>query len=144
MRAPDTLPPEIERDLAAMDAAVAGRPHADGDPLLAELAALVAESRPEPDPEWARTLDVRQRQGFDKHAPFRPGRTRRPSRLARLRPPGGWAGPALGLAACALVALVVALPKGDGGEGSSGAGGGSVAASGDAAGSGAAREAAPP
>src|SRR3954453_17910601 len=70
MRAPDTLPPEIERDLAAMDAAVAGRPHADGDPLLAELAALVAESRPEPDPEWARTLDVRQRQGFDKHPPF--------------------------------------------------------------------------
>jgi Domain of unknown function (DUF4349) len=138
MRAPDTLPPEIEADLAAMDAAVAGRPHPDGDPLLAELAALVAEVRPEPDPDWARSLDIRRRQGFSKHAPFQPGRPRARRGIARLRPPGGWGAPALGLAACALIALVIGLAGSGGGEqftagggssGSASAGGGSTAAS---------------
>jgi hypothetical protein len=118
MRAPDTLPPEIERDLAAMDAAVAGRPHPDGDPLLAELAALVAETRPQPDPDWARTLDIRQRQGFQPDGP------RRRRGLARLQPPGGWGAPALGLAACALIAIVVGLAGTGGSDDSVSSGGG--------------------
>jgi Domain of unknown function (DUF4349) len=94
MRAPDTLPPEVERDLAAMDAAVAGRPHPGGDPVLAELAALVAESRPELQPAPARRLDQRV--------------------AARRVPRRRWSWsrplvPAAGLAACAVIAVVIGL-----------------------------------
>src|SRR4051812_34480498 len=101
MRARDTLTPEIARDLEAMEAAVAGRPATDGDPLLAELAALVAETRPEPDPAWANTLDARQRRGFP--LPARRGIAKR----VRVQ----FLAPALGLAACAVVALVIALSQ---------------------------------
>jgi hypothetical protein len=100
MRAPDSLPPEIERDLDAMDAAIAGRPHPHGDPLLAELAALVAERRPRLDPAGGRRLDA----AFDaspRRAWARP--------LAALRLPSRFAAPALGLAACAAVAVVIGL-----------------------------------
>lgn len=133
MRAPDTLPPEIEADLAAMDAAVAGRPHPEGDPLLAELAALVAEVRPEPDPDWARTLDIRQRHGFSKQAPFQPGGPRPRRGIARLRPPGGWGAPALGLAACGLIALVIGLAGTGGGDQSGSSGGDSMSSAGSTA-----------
>jgi hypothetical protein len=117
MRAPDTLPLEVERDLAAMDAAVAGQPSAVGDPALAELAALVAEGRPTADPAWARSLDVRAARGFARHAagpdPRRAG-TRRPGLIAGLS--RRFALPALGLAACAVVALGVGLAGTRGGE----------------------------
>src|SRR4051794_6552413 len=101
MRAPDTLPPEVERDLDAMDAAVAGLPREGGDAVLAELAALLAGDRPQPDPEWARALDARAAQGFAK--------PRRRLAMGLRRLPGGWMGPAVGLAACGLIALVVGL-----------------------------------
>src|SRR6476646_4488373 len=100
MRAPDTLPPEVQRDLDAMDAAVAGRRPDGGDAVLAELAALLAADRPAPEPGFARSLDARAAKGFAKPASAR----RRPRWL-----PQSFAAPALGLAACAVIALVIGL-----------------------------------
>jgi hypothetical protein len=133
MRAPDTLPPEVQRDLDAMEAAIAGRPHDGGDAVLAELAAVLADDRPAPDPEWARTLDVRAAQGFDKHAPFQPQRAR------KRRPPRSFLAPALGLAACGLLAVVIGL----GGFGSASNDHGSPGSGGGSAGSTASSEQAP-
>jgi len=125
MPAPDT----IARDLDAMEAAVAGRPYRDGDPLLAELALLVAESRRAPAPDRAATIDRRV------HKALAAGRTPRSVRWRQR-----FAAPALGLAACAVLALVIGLAGissnrdevgGEGGGGSmssDGAGGGATAA----------------
>jgi Domain of unknown function (DUF4349) len=116
----DTLPPEVRRDLDAMDAAVAGRTPEGGDAVLADLAALLAADRPEPDPRWARRLDTRAAQGFP-----------RPRR--RLRVPRVWLAPAAGLAACAALILVVGLTAhhspGSDSSPSAGAGGGGVSSS---------------
>src|SRR4051812_12996941 len=115
MRARNTLPPEIERDLAAMDAAASGLRPDGGDAVLAELAALLAGDRPTPDPDWARRMDARAAGGFA--TPAKPRRRRLPS----------WFGaPALGLAACAVIALVIGLAATrDRVDHSSSAGGGS-------------------
>jgi len=105
------------RELAALDDALAGRPvdpdHAD----LAELALLLRDDRPAPDPAFARELDSSVGRGFP--------RVREPRRrLALPRVPL----PALGAAASVLLVVVVAAtvdfaPDQD--EGASG--GGSVA-----------------
>jgi hypothetical protein len=121
MRAPDTLPPAVQRDLDAMEAAVAGRPpEPGGDAVLAELAALLAEDRPAPDPGWARQLDASAKQGFAKRS-MPPGRAR-----TRRRIPSWFAAPAAGLAACAVIAVAVGLAGSpatrDGSAGSSGGG----------------------
>jgi hypothetical protein len=100
MRAPDTLPPEVQRDLDAMDAAVAGRRPDGGDAVLSELAALLAADRPAPDADFARRLDARAAKGFAK-----PASARRRARWL----PRSFAAPALGLAACAVLALVIGL-----------------------------------
>src|SRR4051794_9645249 len=97
----DTLPPEIQRDLDAMDAAVAGRPGPDGgDAVLAELAALLAAARPEPDPRWAQRLDTQAARGS-------------PRRRLRPRLPHAWPVPAAGLAACAALIVVIGLAAHD-------------------------------
>src|SRR4051812_37134599 len=125
MPAPDTLPPEVRRDLDAMDAAVAGRTPEGGDAVLAELAALLASDRPAPDPRWAQRLDARAAKGFAKPR--------------RLRLPSGWLVPAGTLAAAALVIVVVSLAvhqrgavtsesAGAGGAGSAASSAGSAAA----------------
>jgi Domain of unknown function (DUF4349) len=117
----DTLPPEIQRDLDAMDAAVAGAPHSSGDAVLAELAALLAGDRPAPDPQWTRALDARAATGF--------ARPRR--RLPRL--PRDWFGPAAGLAAtAALILVVVLVPHHGTDSASTGAGAGSSSSGGEA------------
>jgi uncharacterized protein DUF4349 len=120
----DTLPPEVRRDLDAMDAAVAGRTHEGGDAVLADLAALLAADRPEPDPRWARRLDTRAAQGF-------------PRRRRRLRVPRVWLAPAAGVAACAALILVVGLAAhhspGSDSSSSAGAGGGGGGVSSSAA-----------
>ncbi|MEY2533345.1 MAG: hypothetical protein QOF29_1255, partial [bacterium] len=57
MRRPEPLDPTIERELAALDAALAGASDAD-----AELAALVRETRataPRPDAQTRQALDDR-------------------------------------------------------------------------------------
>ena len=105
MRRRDTLDPEVERELAALDAALAG------DPADAGLAAFVrdvrAERPPIPDGLAAR-LDARAASGFAPEPASAPRaaarrlRLRRPSRRVLL--------PALGAAATVLVAIVVAGP----------------------------------
>ena len=131
MRAPDTLPPEVQRDLDAMDAAVRGRRADGGDAVLADLAALLAEDRPAPDPDWAVKLDARAAQGFAKPAATR---RRRPRWL-----PSSFAAPALGLAACAVLALVIGLATARdtvNDSSSSGGGGGASSAASESAGGG--------
>jgi hypothetical protein len=107
MRAPDTLPPEIA-----------------ADPRLVELAALLEEVRPALDPDRLERIDERAARALA--AP--PARSLR----SRFRPTL-WA-PALGLAACALIALAVALPalRGSADRMSSSEGAGSSAAGGGA------------
>ncbi len=66
--------PRIERELAAIDAALAGRP-VDQD--LSEIAALATElrgSRPQPPEEFAAELDARAAAGFSSSAAERPRR----------------------------------------------------------------------
>jgi len=106
MRRPEPLDPIVERDLAVLDAALAGAPDAD-----AELALLVRDVRaeaPRPAPALRAALDARVAAGFapatsptaDRPAPPRAGRLRE-----ALRP--RFLVPALGVVAAALLALVV-------------------------------------
>src|SRR6476661_3969660 len=128
MRAPDTLPPEVQRDLDAMDAAVAGRRPDGGDAVLAELAALLAETRPVADPGWTRELDARAADGFAKpKRAARFGGARR-SRLQLVL------APAAGLAACAVIAVSIGL-AGSGSGGDAQTMGGSSSAGSESAGS---------
>src|SRR3954469_2291693 len=95
----DALPPEIRRELDAIDAALAGRPV---DPELTELGALAValrDERPEPDPFFVRGLDSRAAAGF-----ARPSRASRLKTLVRRSPmlvPG--------VAVSVLLALVVSV-----------------------------------
>jgi hypothetical protein len=116
MRTPDTLDPAVERELAALDAALAGD---RSDPALSELTALVRAERPVPVPRWADALDERVAAGFP-----------RPPRRRRLRLP--LLPTAAAVLASAFVALVIAAglldgggyPDGGGGETGGGAAGG--------------------
>jgi hypothetical protein len=92
MRA-DAPTPEVERELEAIDAATAGR--RIDDAALALLVADLQAERPEIDPFFARELDGRAAAGF----PREPRRTRMRVMLF----------PALGVAATAMVAVVIAL-----------------------------------
>src|SRR6516225_9327423 len=85
--------------LEAIDATLAGEAVDPQYAELAELALLLAESRPAVDPEWAQSLDERVAQELGAE---RPGR-----RLWI------WA-PAIGLAAAAVVAIVVGLSSSGG------------------------------
>jgi hypothetical protein len=138
MRGPDTLPPEVQEDLDAMDAAVAGRPPEGGDAVLAELAVLLAGDRPEPDPAWVNRMDARATKGFAK-SPAAPRRRRFTLRA--------FAAPAAGLAACALLALVIVF-AGSGGNNDSESGlsgaGGSMSAGSESAGGGSSASTASP
>lgn len=98
----DTLDPEVERELQAIDAALAGEPVA---PELAELEALVrvaCDDRPRPADAFAERLDERARVGFAAE-PCR----RRPFVALRARLQRRMLLPALGGAATLLVAVVV-------------------------------------
>lgn len=116
MRRPEPLDPIVERDLARLDAALAGAPDAD-----AELAVLVREVRteaPRPAPAYRAALDARVAAGFAPTAPPTAARPA-PSRSARLREAlrPRFLVPALGLVAAALLALVVVTgPSGSTGE----------------------------
>lgn len=123
-----------ERELAALDAALAGRPvpaeHAD----LADLARLMAAERPQLPGAFAAELDARAARGFATPAP---GQPRRRSAAARPRRSWlAWLRSPLVLGAASTVVLIVAamlaLPNGEpmtsGGAGSSS--GGAMAPSG--------------
>ena len=142
MRRPDPLDPVVERDLALLDAALAGAPDAD-----AELAALVRDVRaeaPRPAAAFRSALDARVATGFPP-APTREataGHAARPGRRLRevLRP--RILVPALGVVAAALLALVVVTGPigGTGEQGSPGAPAGPAAGAGSGSGGAAARE----
>jgi hypothetical protein len=101
-------------ELEAVDAALANRDVAPEHAELAELARLLRDDRPEPDPGWAAQLDRRVAAGF----PARP-RRRRQFKIA-------WAAwPATVAASILLVVVVVSADMG--GDDEEGVGGGSVA-----------------
>ena len=97
MTSPETL------ELEAVDNALAGRYVAPEHAELAELALLLRDDRPEPDPGWATHLDRRAEAGF-------PARPRERKFRVWLRN----ASPALGLATCVVLLVIgaAALPGG--------------------------------
>jgi hypothetical protein len=107
-----STPETLNRELAALDDALAGRPV---DPDLADLAALAAElrdERPSPDPAFARELDQRVERGFP--------------RAAKRRTAFHWPKitlPALGLAASVFLVVVIATSVPGGTDESSESGG---------------------
>jgi hypothetical protein len=111
-RTTDTLDPEIERQLGAIDRALAGEPV---DPDLADLATLTSDLRSEraaPPEQWALEMDRRAGAGFSSS---------RLSSLRRLLPdqPRRMLLP-VGAAATALVVVGVGISSlGDGGTGQS-------------------------
>jgi hypothetical protein len=111
-----STPETLTRELAALDDALAGRPVDPDLADLAELAILVRDERPAPDPAFAYSLDERARRGFP-HTPKRRAFTWPKFTL-----------PALGLAASVFLVVVIAtsMPSGSGGGDESGAGGSSA------------------
>jgi Domain of unknown function (DUF4349) len=120
------LTPEVERELAALDDALAGRRVAPDLAELGELALALREERPRPTEGFGRYLDKRMERGF-------------PGKDPRVRASGrrwwrGWLGPAAtAFATMMLIAVIVVTgPHGDQDEG--GGGGGATSAAEDAAG----------
>ena len=61
-----STPETLTRELAALDDALAGRPVDPDLADLAELAVLVRDERPVPDPAFACSLDERAERGFPR------------------------------------------------------------------------------
>ena len=101
-----STPETLTRELAALDDALAGRPVDPDLADLAELAILVRDERPAPDPAFAHSLDERARRGFP-HTPKR--------RRAFTWPK--FTLPALGLTASVFLVVLIAtsVPGGSGG-----------------------------
>jgi hypothetical protein len=113
LRRDATLDPETTRELAALDASLAGEPV---DPDLAELEALVRDARdvrPEPSAEFAARLDERVAAGFPRAA------GRRTPLVERLRPSRRMLLPALGAAASIVLVVGIGAAVLDGGGGAS-------------------------
>jgi hypothetical protein len=128
MRRREPLDPVVERQLDALEAAVSGAPRAD--PTLTALVEDVRAVAPRPSAEARARLDARVEACFE-------GRTERSRVTPRVgRFPFGIAWPrralvpAVGVAAAALVALVVALGTGGGAVDEAVTGGGSAGGSG--------------
>src|SRR3954469_3840357 len=121
----ETLTPAMIRDLAALDAALAGEPVDPDLADLAELTALLREERPDADPSFARALDDRVKRGFPRGltgaraVPAPHGAARLRVWLSAHRSP-------LALAGVALVAVVAGLSQVPHWIDDSGDGGGSV------------------
>src|SRR4051812_6505411 len=98
---PDHLTPEAERELAAVDAALSGRPVAPDLARLGDLAVLLRDDRRRPSDDFAAALDARVERAFSDGSPRRPASRRRWSLW------GGWMSPAFGAAAAAVVVAVV-------------------------------------
>ena len=104
------LDPRIEHELATIERALGGRETDPGDAPLAELALLLRDERPDPDPGWAARLDERAAAGFPRGGGGRGGK--QPSRRS-----GGWLAPAGALTTLLLVVVVVAVVNEGGGTG---------------------------
>jgi hypothetical protein len=114
LRDEDTLDPQVEREIAAIDAALAGRAVDPDLADLADLAAALAEMRATPEAEFAAELDARAAAGFDGGASL-------PARLFERFRSGPRSRQLLPVAASALAAIVVAtavvsIDGGGGGE----------------------------
>jgi Domain of unknown function (DUF4349) len=103
LRDEETLNPEAERDLAVLDAALAGEPTPENE-ALAELARELRAERPVPEPRFGAELDAQAAEGFRGAGPS--------GAVARLRerlaaaPPRRLLAPAGALATLAVVAGV--------------------------------------
>jgi hypothetical protein len=131
------LTPEVERELAALDDALAGRRVAPDLAELGELALALREERPRPTEGFGRHLDTRVERGFQERDPRARASGRRwwSGSLA-------WLGPAAAsLATVMLIAVFVVT--GDGDDASQGGGGGASVAAQEDAGGGGGSEAAP-
>src|SRR3954447_13213052 len=132
----ETLTPETIRELAAIDAALAGEPVEPDLADLAELTALLREERQEPDPTFARALDDRVKRGFPRRAQGRAVPAQHGAARLRAWLSGALRSPvALGGAATVLLAAVVMglsqVPRDSGDSGNSGSGGTSIATPGE-------------
>lgn len=114
MSTPDTL----TRELAALDDALAGRTVDPDLADLAELAVALRDDRPAPDPAFTRGLDTRVERGFPRPATAQKRRGIKWPRVTL---------PALGVAASALLVVVIAtsIPKGESQDSGSSGGGAS-------------------
>ena len=65
-RSDKPLDPRVEHELATIDRALGGRETDPGDAALAELALLLRDERPDPEPGWAARLDKRAAAGFPR------------------------------------------------------------------------------
>src|SRR5688572_11881742 len=110
------LTPEVERELAALDDALAGRRVAADLTELGELALALRDERQRPEESFGAELDAKVERGFRDPGP------------RRASEPPWWrvllSGPALGTAAAIalVVVLVVAAPNGRDDEGEAGGG----------------------
>jgi hypothetical protein len=119
------LSPDVERELEAVDDALAGRRVASDLTELADLALLLRADRPAPTEGFGRDLDNRVERGF----PGRDPRSRASGR--RWLAWHAWMGPGLAAGLAALfVGIVIALPGGSGDDESGAGGAGSPALSG--------------
>jgi len=120
------LTDDVERELAALDDALAGRRVASDLAELGELALALRDERPQINDGFARHLDMRVERGF-------PGRDPR-RRVSRRRLWAGWMAPALGATATVLLiaVIVVAGPSGSDDENAGGGASAGTAASGQA------------
>jgi hypothetical protein len=106
-RSDKPLDPRVEHELATIDRVLGGRETDPGDAALAELALLLRDERPDPEPGWAARLDERAAAGFPRGGGGRGGK--RSSRR------GGWMAPAGARATLLLAVVVVAVVHGGGG-----------------------------
>jgi len=121
------LTPDVERELAALDDALAGRRVPPDLTELGELALALREERPRPTDGFGRFLDTRVERGF-------------PGRDPRVRASGRrwWEAlltvPAVGMAAAVLLVAVIVVTGPQGGGESEGGGGMAVQESSDSGG----------
>ena len=113
------LTPDIERELEALDDALAGRRVAPDLTELGELALLLRDDRPQPSEGFGRFLDTRAERGF-------PARTRASARRRGRRWTALFSLPVLGTAATLLLIAVIARLRAAGRQDDSGGGGSSA------------------
>ena len=76
-RTDETLDPEVEAQLAVIDAALSGGPVPSDDAQLAQLARELHSERAEPTEAFAAQLDRWAASGFQRAERHRPGQRRR-------------------------------------------------------------------
>jgi hypothetical protein len=113
------LTPEVERELAALDDALAGRRVEPDLTELGELALALRETRPRPTDDFGRSLDTRMERGFPGDPRVRASGRRWWDTLLTV--------PAFGMAAAVLVVAVIVVVGPSGSDDDGGGGGGSAA-----------------